>query len=106
MLTPERKEIFSGVAEIRQIFKVPKIGVVAGCFVKEGTIHRSDNVHITREGRIIHTGLLDSLRRFKDDVRDVTSGYECGIGLENYNDLKVGDLIEAFQVEEIARKLE
>ena len=106
MLTPEKRETFGGLAEVRQVFKVPKIGVVAGCFVREGTIRRVNNVHITREGIIIYTGELSSLKRFKDDVREVTIGYECGIGLENYNDIKVGDLIEAFEIEEIARKLE
>ena len=105
-MTPEKRETFGGLAEVRQVFKVPKIGVVAGCFVREGTIRRVNNVHITREGIIIYTGELSSLKRFKDDVREVTIGYECGIGLENYNDIKVGDLIEAFEIEEIARKLE
>lgn len=106
MLAPEKKEVFCGLAEVRQVFKVPRIGAVAGCFVREGTIKRINSVHITREGIIIHTGELVSLRRFKDDVGDVASGYECGIGIENYNDIKVGDLIEAFEIEEIARKLE
>ncbi|MCP4631993.1 MAG: translation initiation factor IF-2, partial [candidate division Zixibacteria bacterium] len=106
MLAPEEKEVFSGLAEVRQVFKVPKIGAVAGCFVKEGTIKRVNKVHITREGIIIHTGDLVSLRRFKDDAREVTNGYECGIGIENFNDIKVGDLIEAYEIEEIARTLE
>ncbi|MCP4705171.1 MAG: translation initiation factor IF-2, partial [candidate division Zixibacteria bacterium] len=106
MLAPEEKEVFSGLAEVRQVFKVPKIGAVAGCFVKEGTIKRVNKVHITREGIIIHTGGLVSLRRFKDDAREVTNGYECGIGIENFNDIKVGDLIEAYEIEEIARTLE
>jgi len=106
MLTPDKKETFCGLAEVRQIFKVPKIGTVAGCFVREGTIRRVHTVHITRDGIIIHTGELSSLKRFKDDVREVTNGYECGIGIENFNDIKVGDLIEAFEIEEIARKLE
>jgi translation initiation factor IF-2 len=105
LLAPEKKETFSGLAEVRQVFKVPKIGSVAGCFVREGIIKRTNNVHVTREGIIIHTGVLSSLKRFRDDVREVAGGYECGIGIENFNDVKVGDLIEAFDIEEIARKL-
>lgn len=106
LLSPEVKETFTGTAEIREIFRVPKVGTIAGCIVKEGTIHRSDKVNIIRDGRIIHTGSLSSLKRFKDDVREISSGFECGIGIENYNDIKVGDTIEVFQVVEVARKLE
>ncbi|UCD94112.1 MAG: translation initiation factor IF-2 [Candidatus Zixiibacteriota bacterium] len=105
MLTPEVSEEFVGVAEVRQIFRVPNIGTVAGCFVKEGTIHRTDKVHLVRDGRIVFTGELSSLKRFKDDVREVATGYECGIGLENYGDIKVGDSIEVFKLVETARKL-
>jgi len=105
MLSPDVSEEFVGAAEVRQIFRVPKIGVIAGCFVKEGSIHRTDKVHIVRDGRIIHTGNLHSLKRFKDDVREVSSGYECGIGIENYNDVKVGDSIEVYKLVETARKL-
>jgi len=105
MLAPDISEEFVGAAEVRQIFKVPKIGIIAGCFVKDGTIHRSDKVHIVRDGRIVHTGNLCSLKRFKDDVREVASGYECGIGIENYNDLKVSDSIEVYKLVETARKL-
>jgi translation initiation factor IF-2 len=106
LLSPEVKETFTGMAEVRQIFRVPKIGTIAGCIVKEGTIHRSDKVNIIRDNRIIHTGNMSSLKRFKDDVREVASGFECGIGIENYNDIKVGDVIEVYQVVEVARKLE
>ena len=105
MLAPSISEEFAGAAEIRQIFKVPKVGTVAGCFVKDGVIHRTDKVHIVRDGRIIYTGNLSSLKRFKDDVREVASGYECGIGIENFNDLKVGDSIEVYKLIETARKL-
>lgn len=105
MLAPDISEEFVGAAEVRQIFRVPKIGVIAGCFVKEGTIHRTDKVHIVRDGRIIHTGNLSSLKRFKDDVREVSNGYECGIGVENYNDIKIGDAIEVYKLVETARKL-
>ncbi len=106
MLAPDVKEKVQGMAEIRQTFKVPKIGTIAGCFVKEGTIHRTDKAHVIRDGRVVHTGSLCSLKRFKDDAREVSSGFECGIGIENYNDLKVGDLIESFTMVEQARKLE
>jgi len=106
MLSPVIKEEFSGMAEVRQVFKIPKVGAIAGCFVKEGAIRRTDNVHIVRDGRIIYNGTLSSLKRFKDDVREVQSGYECGIGVENYNDIKVGDTIEVYHLVETAKKLE
>ena len=106
MLSPEVKEEYAGVAEVRQVFRVPKIGTIAGCFVKEGAIHRSDKVHVVRDGRIVYTGNLHSLRRFKDDAREVASGYECGIGIEDFQDIKVGDTIEVFKLVETARKLE
>jgi len=106
MLSPEVKEEYAGVAEIRQVFRVPKIGTIAGCFVKEGTIHRSDKVHVVRDGRIVYTGNMHSLKRFKDDAREVASGYECGIGIEDFQDIKVGDTIEVFKLVETARKLE
>ncbi|PKK83801.1 MAG: translation initiation factor IF-2 [candidate division Zixibacteria bacterium HGW-Zixibacteria-1] len=105
MLAPDISEEFVGVAEVRQIFRVPKVGVIAGCIVKEGAIHRTDKVHIVRDGRKVYTGHLSSLKRFKDDVREVTNGYECGIGVENYHDLKVGDAIEVYKLVETARKL-
>lgn len=105
LLQPEKTEKITGVAEIRQVFKVPKVGAVAGCYISEGRIKRSDTVHVLRESVIIYTGRLASLRRFKDDVREVLTGYECGIGIENYNDIKVGDQIEAYQMVEIKRTL-
>lgn len=106
MLSPEVTEQIQGMAEVRELFKVPKAGTIAGCFVKEGTIHRTDQAHVIRDGRVVHTGALSSLKRFKDDVREVQSGYECGIGIENFNDIKIGDSIEAFTMVEHARKLE
>jgi len=105
MLSPEISEQYVGMAEVRDIFKVPKSGVIAGCFVKEGNINRNDKVHLVRDGRIIFTGNISSLRRFKDDVREVSSGYECGVGLENFNDIKVGDSIEVYKLIETAKKL-
>jgi len=105
MLSPEISEEFVGVVEVRDIFRVPRAGVIAGCFVKEGAIHRNDKIHLVRDGRIIHTGNIGSLRRFKDDVREVASGYECGVSIENFNDIKVGDSIEVYRLVETAKKL-
>ena len=106
LLTPEESEKITGVAEVRDIFKVPKAGTVAGCYISEGRINRNDTVHLLREGVVIYEGRLASLRRFKDDVREVVSGYECGIGVENYNDVKVGDQIEAFEMVQTKRTLD
>ena len=105
MLSPDLSEKFVGEAEVRDVFKVPKIGAIAGCYVKDGRFKRSDKVKLSRGGKIIYTGTLNSLRRFKDDVKEVKEGFECGIGLENYNDVKVGDIIEAYEIVETARTL-
>ncbi|MBO6577337.1 MAG: translation initiation factor IF-2 [Rhodothermales bacterium] len=106
LLSPERSENILGTAEVRETFKVPKVGLVAGCYVLEGKIRRSDRVHLIRDGVVIYEGSLASLKRFKDDVREVASGYECGMGIENFNDIKVGDQIEAYEIVETRRKLE
>ena len=106
MLRPEEKEVIVGEAEVRDLFKVPKIGVIAGCFVKSGLINRQGRARVIRDGVEIYEGTLGSLRRFKDDVKEVKEGYECGIGVENFNDLKVGDLIEVYRKESVARTLE
>jgi translation initiation factor IF-2 len=100
MLDPEYKEVDLGKAEVRLTFKVPGSGIVAGCYVVEGKILRNASIRLVRDGIVIHEGKIDSLRRFKDDVKEVATGYECGIGLENYNDVKEGDMIEAFQMKE------
>ncbi|MDI6813362.1 MAG: translation initiation factor IF-2 [Desulfitobacteriaceae bacterium] len=105
LLDPDYKEVVQGKAEVRQIFKVPKAGSVAGCFVTEGKVGRSAKVRVIRDGIVIHEGNIDSLRRFKDDVREVNEGYECGIGIERFNDIKEGDTIEAFVLEEVKRQL-
>jgi translation initiation factor IF-2 len=105
LLSPDYKENFVGMAEVRDTFKVPKIGVIAGCYVKEGRITRKDKIKLVRDGTIIHEGTISSLKRFKDDVREIKEGYECGIGIADYNDLKVGDVIEALEVVEVARTL-
>jgi translation initiation factor IF-2 len=105
MLTPEEKEVLVGVAEVRQLFKVPKAGTVAGCMVTEGVIDRKSRVRIVRDAVQVYEGTLSSLRRFKDDVKEVREGFECGMSVEGYNDLKIGDHIEAFKVESVARSL-
>lgn len=98
MLSPVEKEVFLGSAEVRELFSVPKFGVIAGCMVAEGKIARASQIRLLRDGVVTHTGKISSLRRFKDDVREVIKGYECGIGLENFNDIKAGDVIEAFEI--------
>ena len=105
MLTPDIDEKFVGAAEVRDLFKVPKIGVIAGSYVREGRIHRNDKVKLVRDGTIIYTGTISSLKRFKEDAREVKESFECGIGLENFNDLKVGDIVEAFEIVKTARTL-
>ncbi len=105
MLTPERKETVLGMVEVRNVFKISKVGTVAGCMVTEGMIKRGSQVRLIRGGVVVHTGELDSLKRFKDDVKEVKSGFECGLSLRSYNDLQVGDLVEAFEVVEVARTL-
>ncbi|MDR1778690.1 MAG: translation initiation factor IF-2 [Clostridiales Family XIII bacterium] len=103
MLDPEFKEVVIGQVEIRETFKVPGAGVVGGAYVTDGKVSRNAQVRIVRDGIVVHDGKISSLRRFKDDVREVAAGYECGIGIENYNDIKQGDVVEAFVMEEIKR---
>ncbi len=103
MLAPEFEEVVTGEAEVREVFRVPKIGAVAGCYVRSGQITRGTKVRFLREGVIIWKGSITSLRRFKDDVREVREGFECGIGLSDFQDLKSGDLIETFEEREIPR---
>ncbi|HVJ47760.1 translation initiation factor IF-2 [Desulfitobacterium sp.] len=105
MLDPDFKEVVQGRAEVRQVFKVPKAGTVAGSYVTEGKITRASKVRVIRDGVVIHEGNLESIRRFKDDVREVMEGYECGIGVENFNDIKEGDIIEGYIMEEVKREL-
>ncbi|MBN2736349.1 MAG: translation initiation factor IF-2 [Spirochaetales bacterium] len=105
MLSPDLREEVVGTAEVRQTFKVPKIGLIAGCYVTSGKIRRNASAHVIRDGIEMITGKISSLRRFKDDAREVDTGYECGIGIENFTDLKEGDIIEVFEIREIAKKL-
>ena len=105
MLAPDTKEEVIASVEVRDTFKTPKFGTIAGCYVLTGTVKRSAGIHVIRDNIEIHSGKLSSLRRFKDDVREVASGFECGIGLEGFDDIKVGDMLEVFEVIEVARKL-
>ena len=104
-LDPDIKESILGKAKVKDIFKSPKFGFIAGSVVEDGTIYPNKNVRVIRDNTVIHEGMLDSLRRFKDEAKEVKSGTECGIGITNYTDIKEGDIIEVFQREEIQRKL-
>jgi translation initiation factor IF-2 len=105
MLAPERKEKVIGLVEVRQVFRISKIGTVAGCMVLEGTVKRASQVRVLRNNVVVHSGELDSLKRFKDDVKEVKGGFECGLSLKNFNDLNEGDQLEVFEFEEVARSL-
>ncbi len=105
MLAPERKESQLGIVEIREVYKISKVGTVAGCMVTEGLVKRNAKIRLLRDNVVIHTGELDSLKRFKDDAREVKSGFECGLSLKNFDDVKVGDQLEVFEVVEVARSL-
>ncbi|MDZ7779381.1 MAG: translation initiation factor IF-2 [Gemmatimonadota bacterium] len=106
MLSPEKREAVEGTAEVREVFRVSKVGTIAGCYVTEGRIDRKGRARVVREGVVVYDGEIGSLKRFKDDVKEVREGFECGIGVANFNDVKVGDLIECYTVTEVARKLE
>jgi len=103
MLKPTEQEVQTGVAEVRDTFKVPKVGIAAGCMISDGEISRDDNIRLIRDGFVVYDGKIASLRRFKDDVKSVKSGYECGIGLENFQDIKPGDQLEGYRIEQVAR---
>ena len=105
MLSPEIKEEITATLEIVETFKITKVGTIAGCMVKEGKIRRNSKIRIIREGIVVHSGELASLKRFKDDVKEVVSGQDCGLNIENYNDIKAGDIIEAYETTEIKKKL-
>ena len=106
MLSPEIEEKVVANLEVRDVFKISKVGTVAGCKVLDGKIHRNSNIRLIRDGIVVYTGNLGSLKRFKDDVKEVQSGYECGLNIDRFNDIKVGDVIEAFETVEVARKLD
>ncbi len=105
LMSPDRKDSIHGLVEIREVFRIPKVGVIAGCYVQEGFVKRDSLVRILRDGSVIHSCELDSLKRFKDDVKEVREGSECGLSLKNFNDIKVGDQLETYEVIETARSL-
>jgi len=105
LLEPELREVTLGRAEVTTTFRIPRVGVIAGCMVSDGKIARDASVRVLRDNVVIHEGKIGSLRRFKDDVSEVAAGYECGIGLASFQDVKEGDVIEAFKVEETPREL-
>ena len=105
LLAPEKRETFLGYAEILEVFNISKMGKVAGCKVTQGLVKRGSGVRLLRDDVVIHEGSLSTLKRFKEDAREVREGTECGMSFENYQDLKTGDMIECFEVEEIARHL-
>lgn len=104
MLAPEIKEVITGQAEIRQVIKVSKVGNIAGCYVTDGFIRRNCGVRLIRDGVVVYEGKLGSLKRFQDDVKEVTSGFECGLSIENFNDIKEGDIVEGYIMEEVEVK--
>ena len=105
LMSPDRKENVIGLVDVREIFRIPKVGVIAGCYVLDGIVKRGSQVRLIRDGKVIHTCELDSLKRFKDDTKEVREGFECGLSLKNYNDIQVGDQLEVYEVIETARTL-
>ena len=105
MLAPVQREVYLGQAEVRDTFSVPKVGLIAGSYVADGKIARNAGVRLLRDGVVVYTGKISSLKRFKDDSKEVVKGNECGVGLENFNDIKIGDIIEAFETVEEAATL-
>jgi translation initiation factor IF-2 len=105
MLAPEQKENRLGLVEVREVYKISKVGTVAGCYVLEGLVRRGAKVRLLRDNVVVFDGELDSLKRFKDDVRDVKAGFECGLSLKNYNDVQKGDQLEVYEIVEVTRTL-
>ena len=105
MLDKIKKEVITGQVEVREVYKISKVGTVAGAFVTEGKVHRADKARLVRDGIVVHTGEINALKRFKDDVKEVGVNFECGISLVNFNDIQSGDIIETFTEIEIKQKL-
>jgi translation initiation factor IF-2 len=105
MLAPEFEEKVVCNVEVRDVFKITRVGTVAGCYVLDGKINRNTKIRLIRDGIVVYSGDLGSLKRFKDDVKEVATGYECGLNINNFNDIKVGDIIEGYEMVEIKRKL-
>ena len=106
MLSPDLKESINGSAEIREVFRISKVGNIAGCMVIDGTMNRKDPVRLIRDGIVVYNGTLSSLKRFKEDAREVKQGFECGMQIQGYNDIKVGDIIEQYSTKEVKRTLD
>lgn len=106
LLEPELREVVMGRSEVRNVFHIPKVGAIAGCYVSEGKVVRNARVRVIRDGVVIYEGSIASLKRYKDDVREVVQGHECGIGLDKFQDLKQGDILEGYYIEEVKRALE
>ena len=104
-MDPDTEEVIVGNVEIRDIFKISKVGTVAGCMVTDGTIKRANPIRIIRDGIVVYEGEMGQLKRFKDDVQEVKSGYECGLSIKNFNDIKVGDVVESYEQREVKRTL-
>jgi translation initiation factor IF-2 len=105
LLEPEKREVVDGMAEVRDTFRVPKVGAIAGCYVTQGTIKRNAKVRVIRDQVVVYDGTVGSLRRFKDDAREVAQGFECGVGVANFDDVKVGDILEIYRIEQVTRTL-
>ena len=105
MLSPERKEVQLGMVEVREVYRISKVGTVAGCYVLDGVVRRGAKIRLLRDSVVIHEGELDSLKRFKDDVREVKGGFECGLSIKNFNDINQGDQLEVYEVVEVSRTL-
>ena len=105
MLEPTEEEVIAGNVEVREIYKISKIGTIAGCYVTNGNILRNNKIRLIRDGIVVYTGKIKQLKRFKDDVNEVKNGYECGLSIADFNDIKVDDVIESFEIKEIKRKL-
>jgi translation initiation factor IF-2 len=105
MLSPKIEEVVVGNLEVRETFKISKVGTIAGCYVTDGYIKRTNQIRVIRDGIVIYTGEILSLKRFKDDVSEVKSGYECGLSIKGFNDIQVGDVIESFEQREVKRKI-
>ena len=105
MLSPEIKEEVTATIEVLDVFKITKVGTVAGCIVREGKVKRSNKIRLIRDGIVVFSGELDSLKRFKDDVKEVGTNFECGLNIKNYNDIRVGDMIESFEEIEVKQTL-
>ena len=105
MLAPKEEEVVTGNIQVREVFKISKVGTIAGCYVTDGYVKRNNKVRIIREGIVVHEGEIAQLKRFKDDVAEVKNGYECGLSIKNFNDIMVDDIIESFEIRELKRTL-